>query len=85
MVTLTVETNETAILTVESAETVTLEAETVIAIPGETYTGSYEFTPSDTAQIISIMGMTATQDITIDPIPSNYGLITWDGATLTVS
>ena len=45
MVTLTVETNETAILTVESAETVTLEAETVIAIPGETYTGSYEFNP----------------------------------------
>ncbi len=85
MVTLTVETNETAILTVESAEMVMLEAETVIAIPGETYTGSYEFTPSDTAQIISIMGMTATQDITIDPIPSNYGLITWNGSTLTVS
>lgn len=85
MVTLTVETNESAILTAESAETVTLEAEAVIAIPGETYTGSYEFTPNDTTQIIGITGMTATQDITINPIPSNYGLITWNGSTLTVS
>lgn len=49
------------------------------------YEGAYEFTPSDAAQIIPIGGMVATQDITINPIPSNYGLITWNGATLTVS
>lgn len=49
------------------------------------YTGSYTFTPSQSAQTININGMIATQDITINPIPNNYGLITWNGSVLTVS
>lgn len=49
------------------------------------YSGPYEFTPTDSTQTVSIDNLMATQDITINPIPSNYGLITWDGATLTVS
>ncbi len=51
----------------------------------DTYTGSYEFTPTNQTQTINIANKTATRNITIDPIPSNYGLITWNGATLTVS
>lgn len=51
----------------------------------EPYTGSYVFTPTQSTQIIEIENKRATADITINPIPSNYGLITWDGATLTVS
>lgn len=49
------------------------------------YQGEYEITPTPAEQNIPIQGMMATQDITIKPIPSNYGLITWDGHTLTVS
>lgn len=49
------------------------------------YTGAYEYTPTDNAQTIPIFGLTATRDIVINPIPSNYGKITWDGSTLTVS
>ena len=49
------------------------------------YIGEYTYTPTDETQTIPIMGLMATDDITINPIPSNYGLITWDGATLTVS
>lgn len=49
------------------------------------YTGSYSFVPAATAQTIPIAQLTASQDITIEPIPSNYGLITWNGSTLTVS
>jgi len=49
------------------------------------YTGSYVFTPTQSTQTIEIENKMATADITINPIPSNYGLITWDGATLTVS
>lgn len=49
------------------------------------YTGDYEFTPTDATQTIPISGKTASMDIIINPIPSNYGLITWDGSTLTVS
>lgn len=51
----------------------------------EEYEGAYEFTPAQEAQVIQINGKTATHDIIIDPIPQNYGLITWNGATLTVS
>lgn len=49
------------------------------------FEGSYEYTPSGQAQTIEIADMRATQDIVINPIPNNYGLITWDGSTLTVS
>lgn len=49
------------------------------------YTGAYEFTPTQETQTVFISGMKATQDITINPIPSNYGLITWNGSFLTVS
>ena len=53
--------------------------------PVEPYEGSYEFTPSGERQEIEIENKRATQNIIIDPIPSNYGLITWDGTTITVS
>ena len=49
------------------------------------YRGPYEFTPSQQAQTIQIDGKVAEHDITVNPIPSNYGLITWDGSVLTVS
>lgn len=49
------------------------------------YTGSYTITPAATAQTIPIAQLTAADDITIEPIPNDYGLITWNGSTLTVS
>ena len=58
------------------------EATAVIA---ETYTGAYEFTPTQDTQIVPTGQYYLEQDIVINPIPSNYGLITWDGTTLTVS
>lgn len=48
------------------------------------YTGAYEYTPSDETQTIQIRGKEATQNIIINPIPSNYGEVIWNGATLTV-
>ena len=51
----------------------------------EKYTGETVFTPSRETQIIGVSHMTVMEDITINPIPSNYGLITWNGSTLTVS
>lgn len=49
------------------------------------YNGEYNITPAAQEQIIPIIGKTARQNITVGPIPQNYGLITWNGATLTVS
>lgn len=51
----------------------------------DTYAGAYEWTPSAEAQVIPIADMIAAQDITINPVPNNYGLITWNGSTITVS
>lgn len=53
--------------------------------PAVIYDGPTEFTPAQEAQTIEIAGMWAATDITINPIPSNYGLITWNGSNLMVS
>ncbi|MBQ3429207.1 MAG: hypothetical protein IJH28_05475 [Mogibacterium sp.] len=49
------------------------------------YTGNYEVTPSDTEQVLETDAFYMNGNVTINPIPSNYGLITWNGSTLTVS
>ena len=49
------------------------------------YEGPYEVTPTQDTQILSTAMKMAVEDIVINPIPSNYGLITWDGSVLTVS
>lgn len=51
----------------------------------EKYTGPYIVTPTRSEQVLPTEGKTLGQDIIVNPIPSNYGLITWDGAILTVS
>ena len=73
-------------LTVQTNESATLSAEPHIVIDTTTvYDGPTEFTPSGSAQTIEIANKKALTDITINPIPSNYGLITWNGSELTVS
>ena len=49
------------------------------------YEGAYEWTPTGEVQTIPIRAKKATADIVINPIPQNYGLITWNGSTITVS
>lgn len=62
----------------------TMSAEQLIVDPPY-FDGPYEFTPSASAQTIAIEEKMGRSDIIINPIPNNYGLITWDGSTLTVS
>ena len=49
------------------------------------YTGAYTVTPGNDAQVLSTNGKRMTADVTVGPIPSNYGRITWNGSVLTVS
>lgn len=49
-----------------------------------TYEGASEFTPSETAQVISTAGSVVLSDLTIQPIPSNYGRIERRGAAVIV-
>lgn len=86
MVILTIETSPTVLLTIEQPEDIVLEiGETTIIHGGDIYTGEYEFTPTEETQTVPINGLVATRNITIDPIPTNYGLITWNGTTIMVS
>ena len=49
------------------------------------YEGPVEVTPSENTQILETNNFRMGDNITINPIPSNYGLITWNGAFITVS
>ena len=49
------------------------------------YSGPYTVTPSDQQQVLQTASRTLEDNIVIEPIPNNYGLITWDGSTITVS
>lgn len=59
--------------------------EVIISHDVDWYDGPYEFTPTQETQTVEIAQKAAYQNITINPIPWNYGLITWDGSALTVS
>lgn len=49
------------------------------------YTGPTEVTPTQETQVLETQNRSVLDNIIINPIPSNYGLITWNGSTLTVS
>lgn len=71
--------------TVGSTDGVTFTAEQGIPIYPNAYTGDYEVTPSAETQTIATSGLMMTGNVTVNPIPSNYGLITYNGSTITVS
>ena len=48
------------------------------------FDGDYEYTPTQEVQTIPIHGKTGREDITINPIPSNYGRVSYDGSRLRV-
>lgn len=49
------------------------------------YDGEYRITPTTSAQIILVADKRMRENLVIDPIPNNYGSISWNGSTLTVS
>lgn len=72
-------------LQIEGTETIPIQLETAVQIiSGDHYHGAYTFTPTNEVQVVDIHGLVADEDIVIDAIPSNYGLVEWDGSILTV-
>ena len=55
-----------------------------IFIPTDPYPGPYEVTPSETTQVLHTASLSMASDVIIDPIPTNYGRLSWNGSTLTV-
>lgn len=54
-------------------------------VGGKAYEGEYIITPSAEAITLPTDQRFLIDNITVNPIPSNYGLITWNGSYLTVS
>lgn len=51
----------------------------------DNYEGAYSVTPSSQAQTLRTANKILEQDIVVEPIPSNYGLVTWNGSALMIS
>lgn len=51
----------------------------------EVYDGPTEVTPTESTQVLYTTGLVVPENITVNPIPTNYGLITWNGSVITVS
>lgn len=49
------------------------------------YDGPIEITPSRETQVLETQEKILITNIVVNPIPKNYGLITWNGSVLTVS
>lgn len=72
-------------LKVNDGGLVRFKAEHGIPIYPNEYTGAYEVTPTQGTQVLDTRNLMMTSNVTVNPIPSNYGLITWNGSYLTVS
>lgn len=57
----------------------------VVTADAEEYEGPYEATPTQETQTFTTTARLMARDFVVNPIPSNWGLITWNGSVLTVS
>lgn len=48
------------------------------------YDGPLVVTPSDVAQTLPFAGRSGTTDVVVEPIPSNWGRIIYDGTVITI-
>ena len=73
-------------LGIDAPQAVTLGVSSAVRpIAAQHYTGTTTVTPSAVTQTLPVAGLLMEADVVVAPIPQNYGLITWNGSTLTVS
>lgn len=67
-----------------SSVSVDIGAKIISVSDYDQYDGPYVVTPSQEEQILDTTKKTMKENVVIMPIPSNYGKVTWDGATLRI-
>lgn len=74
-------------LIADNQESLPMDLGTPLVITGvfPDYEGVYHVTPSDEVQILSTRNTSMYENVTIDPIPSNYGRVTYNGTFITIS
>lgn len=81
-----IDTGQVHIISVKTQPLHAMKIDTaIINWDGDPYHGPYEVTPTAGTQILHTENMHMNHDVVINPIPSDWGHITWDGAVLTVS
>lgn len=69
-----------------NADTLDASLNATVYVPQvDIYVGPYEATPSRETQTLGTENLMMARNVTINPIPSNYGLITYNGSIITVS
>lgn len=66
-------------------DTYDLKASVGIPMNANYYTGATEVTPTQEEQVLLTKNLIVSEHIKVNPIPSNYGLITYNGSIITVS
>lgn len=72
-------------LGVSEPTTVEMTVSGLVYVDYPQYEGETTVTPTQETQVLQTIGTLVTDNITINPIPNNYGLISWNGSVLTVS
>ena len=72
-------------LAAASSPNVHFDVGTIIYHDLDDYGGAYEATPTQYTQTFSTEGKRMMRDFVVNPIPYYYGLITYNGSTITVS
>ena len=82
----TFQSGETLNASFASDSDLTASIESTVYVPSiDDYAGSYEATPGGETQTLLTEGLRMAHHVIINPIPNNYGRITWNGSTITVS
>jgi hypothetical protein len=55
-----------------------------VEVGGDYYDGATEVTPTESTQVLYTADKTMLSNVTVLPIPTNYGRVTWDGSKLTI-
>ena len=79
---------QTVPISVEGGGTIALAFEQIRTIYRDerpAYDGPYSVTPSAEAQTLETNGKRMTGNVTVGAIPSNYGLVEWNGAYIRIS
>ena len=72
-------------LGVSEPTTVEMTVSGLVYVDYPQYEGETTVTPTQETQVLQTIGTLVTDNITINPIPNNYGLISWNGSVVTVS
>ena len=69
---------------VAQAAAYTVDVASAVIVGGIPYSGSYSVEPGEETQVLPTASRMLNQNITVAPVPSNYGRIAYNGSGILV-